>query len=386
LKAVPGTKFNFSQPVRDNILESISQIDGQIVIKVLGDDLAKNKDIARQIVKQVTEVEGVSRAFVDRDGELPQFILEIDRAQAARYGLNVGDLQDVIETSLGGKAATELWEGERHFSVVVRLKESERFLGNLPATLVSTPNGAQIPLSEVMNFKTISGAMNISRENGQRVTSIGIFIQGRDMGSVVADMKDRVAKNIRSSDVSIQWSGEFENQERAMARLAIVVPISILVIFFLLFNAFNSLQSAFLIISNVPFAMIGGIFLLFVTGTALSVSAAIGFIALFGQAVLNGVILVTYFNQLQRQEGLSLREAVIKGSVERLRTVLMTALLAMLGLLPMALSTGIGSETQKPLAIVVIGGLVTATLLTLIVLPVLYEMVSNYSARHPSDD
>ena len=266
------------------------------------------------------------------------------------------------------------------------LKESERFLGNLPTTLVSTPNGAQIPLSEVMNFKTISGAMNISRENGQRVTSIGIFIQGRDMGSVVADMKDRVAKNIRSNDVSIQWSGEFENQERAMARLAIVVPISILVIFFLLFNAFNSLQSAFLIISNVPFAMIGGVFLLFVTGTALSVSAAIGFIALFGQAVLNGVILVTYFNQLQREEGLSLREAVIKGSVERLRTVLMTALLAMLGLLPMALSTGIGSETQKPLAIVVIGGLVTATLLTLIVLPVLYEMVSNYSARHPSND
>lgn len=386
LKAVPGTKFNFSQPVRDNILESISQIDGQIVIKVLGDDLVKNKDIARQIVKQVTEVDGVSRAFVDRDGELPQFILEIDRAQASRYGLNVGDLQDVIETSLGGKAATELWEGERHFSVVVRLKESERFLGNLPTTLVSTPNGAQIPLSEVMNFKTISGAMNISRENGQRVTSIGIFIQGRDMGSVVADMKDRVAKNIRSNDVSIQWSGEFENQERAMARLAIVVPISILVIFFLLFNAFNSLQSAFLIISNVPFAMIGGVFLLFVTGTALSVSAAIGFIALFGQAVLNGVILVTYFNQLQREEGLSLREAVIKGSVERLRTVLMTALLAMLGLLPMALSTGIGSETQKPLAIVVIGGLVTATLLTLIVLPVLYEMVSNYSARHPSND
>ena len=182
-----------------------------------------------------------------------------------------------------------------------------------------------------------------------------------------------------------QWSGEFENQERAMARLAIVVPISILVIFFLLFNAFNSLQSAFLIISNVPFAMIGGIFLLFITGTPLSVSAAIGFIALFGQAVLNGVILVTYFNQLQ-VEGLTLRESVIKGSVERLRTVLMTALLAMLGLLPMALSNGIGSETQKPLAIVVIGGLVTATLLTLIVLPVLYETFSNYSAKHLNND
>jgi cobalt-zinc-cadmium resistance protein CzcA len=373
LKALPGTRFNFSQPVRDNILESISQIDGQIVIKVLGDDLQNNKLIATHILNQITFVEGVKRAFIDRDGELPQFILDIDRKQAARYGLNIGDLQDVIETSLGGRVATELWEGERHFSVVVRLKEAERYLGNLPNTLVATATGAQIPLSEVMNFRTISGSMNIGRENGQRVTSIGIFIQGRDMGSIVKDMKIRVDKNVVVNDARIIWSGEFENQERAMARLSIVIPISILVIFFLLFNAFNSFQSALLIILNIPFAMIGGIFLLFITGTALSVSAAIGFIALFGQAVLNGVILVTYFNQLQI-EGFTLREAVIKGSIERLRTVLMTALLAMLGLLPMALSTGTGSETQKPLALVVIGGLVSATLLTLIVLPILYEV------------
>ena len=385
LRSLPGVEPNFSQPVRDNILESISQIKGQIVIKVLGDSLTRNKDVASDVLNQVSKVEGVVRAFIDREGELPQFILEIDRVQAARYGLNVGDLQDVIETALGGKVATELWEGEKHFSVVVRLKEGERYLGNLPNTLVSAPNGAQIPLSEVMNFKTVSGAMNISRENGQRVTSIGVFIRDRDMGSVVKDMQERVAKNVKVNDVRIDWSGEFENQERAMARLSIVIPISILVIFLLLFNAFNSLPSALLIISNVPFAMIGGIFLLFITGTPLSVSAAIGFIALFGQAVLNGVILVTYFNQLQ-VEGFTLRESVIKGSVERLRTVLMTALLAMLGLLPMALSNGIGSETQKPLAIVVIGGLVTATLLTLIVLPVLYETFSNYSAKHSGND
>ena len=380
LKALPGTRFNFSQPVRDNILESISQIDGQIVIKVLGDDLQNNKLIATQILNQITLVEGVKRAFIDRDGELPQFILDIDRKQAARYGLNIGDLQDVIETSLGGRVATELWEGERHFSVVVRLKEGERYLGNLPNTLVATATGAQIPLSEVMNFRTISGSMNIGRENGQRVTSIGIFIQGRDMGSIVKDMKIRVDKDVVVNDARIIWSGEFENQERAMARLSIVIPISILVIFFLLFNAFNSFQNALLIILNIPFAMIGGIFLLFITNTALSVSAAIGFIALFGQAVLNGVILVTYFNQLQI-EGFTLREAVLKGSIERLRTVLMTALLAMLGLLPMALSTGTGSETQKPLALVVIGGLVSATLLTLIVLPILYEVFSNYSSK-----
>ena len=380
LQALPGTNPSFSQPVRDNILESISQIKGQIVITIAGDDLNNNKALARKILDQIVQVDGVKRAFIDREGELPQFILDIDRNQAARYGLNVGDLQDVIQTSLGGRAATELWEGERHFSVVIRLKDAERYLGNLPNTLVATANGAQIPLSEVMNFRTISGAINIARENGQRVTSIGIFIQDRDMGSIVKDMKIRVDKNIVINDSRISWSGEFENQERAMARLAFVIPISILVIFFLLFSAFNSFQSALLIILNIPFAMIGGIFLLFITNTPLSVSAAIGFIALFGQAVLNGVILVTYFNQLQI-EGFTLREAVIKGSIERLRTVLMTALLAMLGLLPMALSTGTGSETQKPLALVVIGGLVSATLLTLIVLPILYEVFSNYASK-----
>jgi len=192
------------------------------------------------------------------------------------------------------------------------------------------------------------------------------------MGSVVKDMQELVAKNVKADDVKISWSGEFENQERAMARLSIVVPLSVLVIFLLLFNAFKSFKSATLIISNIPFALIGGVFALFITGIPLSVSAAIGFIALFGQAVLNGVVMVTYFNQL-RDEGMPVRQAVLTGSMDRLRTVLMTALLAMLGLFPMAISRAIGSETQRPLAIVIIGGLITATMLTLIVLPTLYE-------------
>jgi cobalt-zinc-cadmium resistance protein CzcA len=214
--------------------------------------------------------------------------------------------------------------------------------------------------------------MNISRENGGRVIAIGVFIQGRDMGSVVADMQQRVAKQVTlPSGYVMNWSGEFENQERAMARLSVIVPISILLIFILLFDAFQSLKSATLIILNIPLALIGGIFALFVTGIPLSVSAAIGFIALFGQAVLNGVVMVSYFNQL-RDGGLTPEEAVLKGSLVRLRTVLMTGLLAMMGLMPMALSHDIGSETQKPLAVVVIGGLLSATLLTLIVLPTLY--------------
>jgi cobalt-zinc-cadmium resistance protein CzcA len=229
-----------------------------------------------------------------------------------------------------------------------------------------------VPLSQVATFRTIGGAMNLSRENGSRVLSIGVFIKDRDMGSVVADMKTRVgALGPLPPGYTITWSGEFENQERAMKRLSIIVPLSIALIFLLLFDAFQSLKSATLILLNIPFAMIGGIVALFVTGIPLSVSAAIGFIALFGQAVLNGVVMLAYFNQLQAT-GLTPVEAVRQGAVVRLRTVLMTALLAMLGLLPMALSTDIGSETQRPLAVVVIGGLISATILVLILLPVLH--------------
>ncbi len=371
-EGLPGLDTSFSQPIRDNVLESISQIDGQIVVKIAGDDLGVLKEQGRKTLDAVHDVPGVMRAFIDRDGELPQVLIEIDRERAARYGLNVADIEDVIETGLGGRAATQIWEGERRFGVVVRVRDSERALGKMPDILVSTPGGQFIPLAQVATFRTASGAMDISRENGQRVLSIGVFIKDRDMGSVVADMQARVAEKLRLPEgYSISWSGEFENQKRAMARLAIIVPLSILVIFILLVNAFKSLRHALLIVLNVPFAMIGGILMLYLTGTPLSVSAAIGFIALFGQAVLNGVVMVTYFNQL-RAGGLPLERAVVEGAEVRLRTVLMTALLAMLGLLPMALSTSIGAETQRPLALVVIGGLISATLLTLIVLPVLY--------------
>jgi cobalt-zinc-cadmium resistance protein CzcA len=372
LLAYPGIEPSFSYPIRDNVLESISQIDGQIVIKVFGADLDVLRDESKKVLAAVRDVPGVRRAFIDRLGELPQLQIDIDRAAAARYGLNVADIQDVIETALGGKAATQLWEGERRFPVAVRLKEPERSIERMQAILVSTPSGQYVPLAQVARFKTLSGAQNISRENSQRVQSIGIFIRDRDMGSVVADMKERVAKlGGLPPGYTITWSGEFENQERAMTRLAIIVPISVLLIFLLLFDAFGSFKSAALIVLNIPFALVGGIFALLFTGVHLSVSAAIGFIALFGQAVLNGVVMVTYFNQL-RNAGSAPEEAVVEGSLVRMRTVLMTGLLAMLGLLPMALSQGIGSETQKPLAVVVIGGLISATLLTLLVLPTLY--------------
>lgn len=378
LNDVPGIEPSFSQPVRDQILESISQIDGQIVIKLFGDDTVALKRYANQLLDKIGNVPGILRAFIDRDGDLPQYRLEIDRAAAARYGLNVMDVQDVVETAMAGKAATELWEGDRHFSVVLRLDEPSRQLDKLKDVLVPTPSGAQVPLSSLVDFKLGSGAMNIARESGQRVVAIGVFIRDRDMGSVVADMQNH-AKDLKlPPGYSIAWSGEFENQERAMKRLMLVVPLSILVIFVLLFDAFESFKDALIIICNIPFALIGGIFALLISGIPLSVSAAIGFIALFGQAVLNGVVMVSYINQLKLQ-GMDAYQSVFQGALSRLRTVLMTALLAMLGLLPMALSHGIGSETQRPLALVVIGGLISATLLTLFVLPALYYFV----ATHP---
>jgi cobalt-zinc-cadmium resistance protein CzcA len=374
VSAIPGMEPSFDQPIRDNVLESISQVDGQIVIKVKGDDLDQINAEGKQILEAIADVPGVVRAFIDRAGSLPQYVMDIDRAAASRYGINVGDIQDLIETAVAGKATSELWEGEKHFSVVVRLKPGERDLADLPRLLVAAPNGAQVPLSQLARFRSVSGAMDIARENGRRVVSIGVFIRDRDMGSVVKDMQKRVAERVTiAQGDEIGWSGEFENQERAMKRLSWIVPLSIALIFLLLFDAFGSFPSAVLIIANIPLAMIGGILALYITGIPLSVSAAIGFIALFGQAVLNGVVMVTYFNQLRFEDGLSIDEAVVKGSLVRLRTVLMTALLAMLGLLPMALSKAIGSETQRPLAVVVIGGLISATLLTLFVLPAFYR-------------
>jgi heavy metal efflux system protein len=375
LKVVPGLSATFSQPIRDNVLESISQINGQVVVKVTGPDIGTLRAYGLTIVKAVRGVEGVYKANIDRDGLLPQYRIVIDRARAARYGLTVEQVQDVIQTALAGKSVSYIWEGERKFEVVVRLGEAARSLSKIKEISVVTSDGAYIPLQEVAKFETHSGVMNIAREAGRPVVSVSVFIKDRDMGSVVKDMQAAVGKTITLDEgYTISWAGEFENQERAMKRLSWVVPLSILIIFLILFNAFGSFKNAALIIANIPFAMIGGIMALAFTGIPLSVSAAIGFIALFGQAVLNGVVMLSHFSHL-RENGEDVYDAVFRGSIDRLRTVLMTALLASLGLFPMAVSTAIGSETQRPLAIVIIGGLVTATLLTLLVLPTLYLWV-----------
>ncbi len=373
LDGLPGVKPSFSQPIRDSVLESISQIDGQIVIKLYGPDSTVLKEEIEKVLKIISPVQGVGRAFVDRAGKVPQLQINIDRVKAARYGLNVADVEDVIDTALGGRPATQIWEGERRYDVVMRLSEDVR--NNVDALhdlLLDAADGSQVPLDQVADICVQDGVMNISREGGRGTAAIGVFIKGRDMGSLVEEMQQKVDRELKlPPGYSITWGGEFENQQRAMGRLLMIIPVSIIMIFVLLFEAFKSVKSAALILLNVPFALIGGIVALYLTGIHLSVSAAIGFIALFGQAVLNGVVMVSYFNQLQ-EGGAKPYTAVFEGAQTRLRTVLMTSMLAMLGLLPMALSHGIGSEVQRPLAVVIIGGLVSATLLTLIVLPTLY--------------
>jgi heavy metal efflux system protein len=311
---------------------------------------------------------------------VPQLQIEVDRGRAARYGLNVADVEDVVETALGGKVGTEIWDGDRRYGVAVRLREQDRKdVAAIASVPVDTPAGPRVPLADVANISVRGGSMNISRESGTRVSAIGVFIRGRDMGGIVEEMRRNVTRDVKfAPGYYATFGGEFENQQRAMTRLGFIVPISVFLIFILLFNAFGSVRNAGIVLANIPLASIGGIVALYLTGIHLSVSAAIGFIALFGQAVLNGVVMVSCFAD-ERALGHPPMHAVMNGAIVRLRTVLMTALLAMLGLMPMALSHSIGSEVQKPLAVVVIGGLVSATLLTLIVLPTLYLLVEGRS-------
>jgi cobalt-zinc-cadmium resistance protein CzcA len=387
LQALPGIDASFSQPIRDNILESISQIDGQVVVKIFDADAPRLHDEAAAVLRAVSATPGVARAFIDRAGQVPQLQVSVDRQRAARYGLNVADVQDTIETALGGRNATDIWEGEQRFGVVVRLPADLRAdVDGVGHIRVDTPEGAQVQLADVADIAVRSGAMNISRESGMRVMAVGVFIRGRDMGSAVAEMQQRVKTGVTlAPGTTVVWGGEFENQQRAMARLRLIIPLSVFLIFVLLFHAFGSVRNAALILLNVPFALMGGVVALLITGIPLSVSAAIGFIALFGAAVLNGVVMVSYINQV-RESGIALVPAVVQGAETRLRTVLMTSLLAMFGLLPMALSHGIGSETQRPLAVVIIGGLVSATVLTLIVLPTLYVVSESRARKMPPGD
>ncbi|MBI3568539.1 MAG: efflux RND transporter permease subunit [Gemmatimonadetes bacterium] len=375
LEAIPGIEMNFSQYIKDNVDEALSGVKGELVVKIFGPDLEVLQQKAEEIRRVMAGVRGVADLGVEQQFGQPQLRYELDRAALARNGVQVADAADAIETAIGGRAVTQFYDGDRVFDVRVRLDSASRSDPRaLEHVLVYGADGHGVPLASVARAVTSDGASRISREANERRIAVKCSVRGRDEGGFVAEAQRLVANEVTlPPGYRVTWGGQFENQRRANARLALIVPASIVIIFILLFSAFGSVKYATLILANLPFALIGGIGTLWVRDINLSVSAAVGFIALFGISVQNGVILVTEFNRL-RDAGQSLTDAVRNGTLDRLRPVVMTALMAALGLLPAALSHGIGAETTRPFASVIVGGLITATVLTLLLLPILYMM------------
>jgi heavy metal efflux system protein len=370
---VPNASFSFSQPIELRVAELISGVRSDIAIKLFGDDLDTLKKSADEISRAVSQVRGAEDVKVEATTGLPQLQIKPNRAAIARYGINVGDVNELVESIVAGKEAGLVYEGEQRFNVVVRLHdETSRDIETIKSLLVPAPNGAQVPLSQLADIQLVEGPAQISREDTRRRIGVELNVRGRDIGSFVEEAQAKIEQQVKlPPGYYVTWGGTFENLQRASARLLIVVPLALFLIFVLLFTTFGSVKQALLIYTGIPFAVVGGIFALFLRGMPFSISAGVGFIALFGVAVLNGVVMVSYINKL-REEGKSVADAVKEGAETRLRPVLMTALVASLGFIPMALATSAGAEVQRPLATVVIGGLITSTLLTLLILPTLY--------------
>lgn len=374
LSKIPGVQIVLSQPISERVDEMVTGVRSQLAVKVFGDELEDLKEVSEQVARILKSVSGSTDIRVERLSGQQALTVDIDRKAIARHGLNVADVQSLLESAIGGKDVTTLYEGERRYSVVVRFPESYRGSSEaIGATLLTTATGAQVPLSSLARIELVDGPAQISREGGKRRVVVGANVEGRDLAGFVAEVEQRLAKEVKLPDgYYFKFGGQFENMERAMGTLQVIVPLTIVAIFFLLFLLFNSIKLASLIILVLPFASIGGLIGLFVTGEYVSVPASVGFIALWGIAVLNGVVLVSSIRHL-RQEGMEVAEAVREGCTQRFRPVMMTATVALLGLVPFLFATGPGSEVQRPLAIVVIGGLITSTLLTLVVLPTLYR-------------
>ena len=371
---VPGVLTNFSQPIQATVDELISGIKAELAIKLFGDDLEMLKEKAAAIVRVLQQVRGAADVQADQIFGRPQLQIRINRHAISRYGINVDEVQQVVRTAVGGSEAGQIFEGIRRFDIYVRFAEAFRnspeAIGEL---LVEAPNGVHVPLAQLASIEEVVGPRQIMRENNQRFITIQCNVVGRDIGSFVAEAQTAIDNNVAlPPGYLVSWEGQFRLQQEANKRLAVVIPITLLIIFILLFSSFNSLKNTLLILLNIPLALVGGVVALWISGQNLSVPASVGFIALFGIALLNGIVLVTYINQLVR-DGLPFEEACIRGAVLRVRPVLMTALAAALGMIPLLLSSGIGSEVQRPLATVVVGGLVTSTTLTLLVIPAVYK-------------
>ncbi|PJD93000.1 MAG: CusA/CzcA family heavy metal efflux RND transporter [Legionella sp.] len=389
IQQIPGNNYEFTQPIQMRFNELISGVRSDVAVKVFGDDMTTLLKIAEQIDTQLEKTPGAADVKIEQVSGLPLLTVEINRDALGRYGLQIKTVQDAIVIATGGKKGGELFEGDKRFDIVVRLPESQRVDPNvlrevfIPLPLSKDGEKHFIPLSEVAKTVRSESPNQISRETGKRRVVVSSNVRGRDLSSFVLDAKQRIEKNVKiPSGYWITWGGQFEQLQSASARLQIVIPITLLGIFLLLFMSFGNAKNALLVFSGIPLALTGGVFALWLRGISLSISAGVGFIALSGVAVLNGLVMITFINKLREQKKYYLKDAVLQGSLARLRPVLMTALVASLGFVPMALATGTGSEVQRPLATVVIGGIISSTFLTLLVLPGLYYVFHNHRYKN----
>jgi cobalt-zinc-cadmium resistance protein CzcA len=387
LSKMPGILWNFSQPIADNMEEAVSGVKGELAIKLYGDDLRVLEEKGDEIVSVMRRVSGVEDLGLFRVLGQPNLNIVVDRQQAARHGVNIADVQDAVETAVGGKAVSQVLQGEQRYNLVVRYQETYRDTKEaIEKIRLFTPSGERVSLAQLASIEVRDGASEIYREENSRYVAIKYSIRGRDLGSAVEEAMKLVGEKVKLPvGYHIDWAGEYESQKRSQRRLMIVVPITILVIFIVLYTMFASAKWAGLILANVGIAPIGGLLALLMTGTHLSVSSGVGFLALFGVSVETGVIMLEYINQL-RAAGHTIESAAIEGAVLRLRPIMMTMLVATLGLLPAALSRGIGSDSQRPFAIVIVGGLIGALLLSIFLLPTLYVWVARDGDKLPEPE
>jgi cobalt-zinc-cadmium resistance protein CzcA len=369
--------------IQDNVEEAMSGVKGENSIKLFGADLKTMEAKATEIEHVMQQIKGVKDLGIFRLVGQPNLLIQVDREESARYGLHVADVNAVVQAAVGGQAVTQVYEGERLFDLVVRfLPEFRQDVDAIGNILVSTPDGARIPLKQLASITTQTGAFIIYRENNERYIPIKFSVRDRDLQSTVEEAQARLAKEVQLPErYRMEWAGQYDQLKEEQKRLAMVVPLSLVLILFLLYITFDSIKNALLVLSTVPFALVGGVISLVTTHTHFSISAAVGVISTLGVAILGGVLLISRIEDFRRT-GLTLREAVRKGADVQMRPILMATLGAAIGLLPAALATGIGSQAQKPLARVVVGGMLTAAVLILVVLPVLYEIVHHRSAKN----
>ncbi|HEV2054786.1 MAG TPA: efflux RND transporter permease subunit, partial [Methylomirabilota bacterium] len=385
LADIPGVSTNFSQPIKDNVDEALAGVKGELAIKLYGPDIFVMDGIAKQIAAVLKDIRGVADLDYDHCIGQPQFQIAIDRGAAARYGINIQDIQDTIEAATKGRAVTEIFEQERRFNLVVKLNQPGEPAARLRNVAVSAPSGERIPLSQLAEFARTDGLAEIFRENNVRRLSVKWSVRERDMGGLVAEAMQKVDAVVKlPPGYRMVWSGRFEDQQRALARLYIIVPLVVFIIFVLLFGAFNSVGDALLIMLNLPFALIGGTLALYFWQSNFNISAAVGYIAVFGVSVLNGTVLVSSIRHAFA-DGLPLRDAIVRGCELRFRPIMVAAIVAVIGFLPAALSQGIGAEIQRPLARVVIGGLISSTALTLLVLPAVYALFARRGSEQAGE-